>query len=91
MNKRKIKKNQYPIYQFSKEHGLFAFMSPTDMYKIENVGSNSGNEGVTIDHYITRRMVIKHLRSIQMDIDRDQFREIYNRLFASIRMKIVGE
>ncbi len=38
---------------------MLAFMSPTDMYKIEAIGSNK-NEGVTIDKYITRNMVLRH-------------------------------
>ena len=69
---------------------MYAFMGPCDMYKIENVGSNSGCEGVCIDHYITRRMVRKHLGSPEFDVDWTEFRERYDRLFTSIRGKIVG-
>lgn len=80
---------KYPIYRFSRENGLFCFKGPSDMYRILNVGSNSGSEGVTIDHYRTRKMVLKHMVHAGENIDRDQFREIYNRCFESYRIKIL--
>lgn len=83
------KKITYPVYQFSKERGLFAFIGPSEMYRILNVGSNSGSEGVCIDHYITRRMVLKHLNTAPT-IDEDQFRQIYDNCFVSYRRKILG-
>lgn len=83
------KKVVYPLYQFSESRGLFAFMSPKDMYRVLNVGSNSGNEGITIDHYITRKMVIKHMMGPEADITWQNAKEIYDRVFTAIRMKII--
>lgn len=51
----------YPVYfKHYKGNALYAFVSPSKMYMIHMVGSNSGNEGVTIDYYKTRKMVLKH-------------------------------
>jgi hypothetical protein len=84
---RKVK--EYPIYQLQ-ETGLYAFMDRSDMYQITNRGSNNGAEGVVINHFITRKMVMKHLRGEGYDIDVDTFRGKYNALFGSLSLRLTG-
>ena len=58
-----LKQEEYPQY-FITKHFMLAFTAPDKMYRISNVGSNSGNQGVCIDYYITRKMVLKHWKSV---------------------------
>lgn len=72
------------------DKAAYVFLGPSNMYMIHAVGSNVGCEGITIDHYVTKRMVQKHLRSKSYDVDRSEFMEKYDLLFNSIRAKIIG-
>lgn len=69
---------------------LYCFRSPTEMYKIEAVSSNKMNEGVCVDHYITRTMVLKHGRSPGKEISAAEFEVKYRKLFDAIISKIVA-
>lgn len=90
MSSRKPKPHEWPIYQFSEHAGLLAFLGPCDCYQVINKGKNSGLEGVSVNHYITRRSVFNLLHDNDRDIHEDEFRERYNRLFAGISIKITG-
>jgi len=84
-----IRDEDFPQY-FAESGKLLAFISRDKMYKIEPIGSNK-NPGVTIDHYITRNMVIKHYPRYS---NRDQltsieFKRRLDRLFSAYISKIV--
>jgi len=69
----------YPRYMKCKD-GLKAFIAPDKMFLIRNIGTNM-NPGVSIDHYITRRMVLKHATDGDL-ITKDEFERLYNQLFS---------
>lgn len=81
-----INKESYPKY-FKKGNTLLAFVSPTEMYKIEAIGSNK-NEGITIDHYITRTMVLKHWGGLE--IKPLTFKDLVTRLYKAYIEKILS-
>lgn len=88
---RKVKAHEWPIYQLTENYGLTAFLGPCDCYQVINRGRNSGNEGISVNHFITRRTAQKLLIGPAADIDVDQFRERYNRVFAGISIKLTGK
>ncbi len=71
---------EYPLFQWRPKSGLFVFTSPTTMYRVLNIGSNT-NAGVTIDHYITRKMVLSHMGDWDADISEEKFIALYNKIF----------
>lgn len=84
-----IKEHEFPRY-FNLKGKLLAFISKDKMYKIEPIGSNM-NPGVTIDHYITRAMVLKHWPTHQFEeISQQQFRDLLTRLFTGYINKITA-
>lgn len=86
--KASIKSDEYPKY-FNTGSKLLAFISPTEMYKIEPIGSNK-NPGVTIDHYNTRKMVIKHYPSSYIaEYTRAEFKSTLTRLYDVFFDKIL--
>lgn len=87
---RKVKAHEWPIYQMSDRDGLLAFLGPCDCYQVINRGKTVGLEGVSVNHYITRRSAMKLLSGPDRDIHVDEFRERYNRLFSGISIKITG-
>ncbi len=84
-----IKQSDFPKY-FKQGSKLLAFVEKDKMFKIEPIGSNK-NPGVTIDHYITRNMVIKHYpgRSAT-ELSKHQFVELLNKLYESYIDKIAN-
>lgn len=82
---RKVK--SYPIFQSSAHCGLCAFISKDEMYKITNSGTNPRCQGIAVDHYVTRKMVIKHLTNEFYDIDREEFARRYRAIFAAVLIK----
>lgn len=82
-----IKEEDFPRY-FRSGTKLLAFISKDKMYKIEPIGSNK-NPGVTIDHYITRNMVIKHWPGKGGELTKLQFKELMNKLFLAYIDKIL--
>lgn len=75
----------YPRY-FKSDKYLLAFIGPADMYKIEPRGTNK-NEGLAVDHYITRTMVLKYYGHGDI-ISRQQFRDLVTNLFHLTTQKI---
>ncbi len=86
-----LKKEDYPRY-FKTGSVILAFISPSEMYKIENIGSNRGNEGITIDHYKTRKMVLYYwpFEYYKTEVTETEFKRFYNRLFQLLLEKIVS-
>lgn len=76
------KDETYPAYFLTTRKDLVAITSATKMYKISPNGSNSGNQGVVIDHYITRNQVIKHYGDGER-ITQEDFERMYNRIFKT--------
>lgn len=84
-----LQKEEYPKY-FKTPKRLLAFVAPDRMYKIEAIGSNT-NPGVTIDHYITRKMVLSHYpRGTGYEVTSSEFEELLKRLFDAYIDKIVN-
>lgn len=82
---------KYPHYaKGAHSSTLYAFISKSEMYKIEPIGSNVGNDGITIDHYITRKMVLKHERNAEMGITKELFIHLAGNLFTAIINKITA-
>lgn len=77
----------FPCY-FKTDQALLAFTAKDQMYKVEMIGSNK-NPGCTVDHYITRNMVIKHWPPSYYKITAEQFAKYYTELFNSILQRIV--
>lgn len=71
---------KYPHYMKTKD-GIVAVTSPDEMFLITNQGRNT-NAGVSIDMFITRRMVLKHAKYGQA-ITREEFTRIYKELFET--------
>lgn len=67
-----------------------AFTGPDKMYIITNGGSNK-NPGVCLDHYITRRMVIKYYPGKYSGhrITAEQFKAQYEKLYAAYLTRIL--
>lgn len=84
-----MKNITYPLYRKT-ETRLYCFQSPTKMYKIEAIGTNM-NPGMAIDHYITRNMVLKHLRWGGTDITEQEFITLYQKLFSAILQKMTSK
>lgn len=83
------KVERYPLYVQTK-HCLYAFVAKDKMYKIAMIGSNK-NAGCTVDFYITRRMVLKHLNYYGGTIITEaEFKKMYDQLFASVFDRIVN-
>lgn len=76
-----IKDEDFPQY-FKQGNQLLAFIAKDKMYKIEPIGSNK-NPGVTIDHYITRNMVLKHYPNHGTAIAPYEFKQILNKLYKA--------
>jgi hypothetical protein len=83
-----LKQSEYPRY-FMTQEALLAFMGPDKMYKIHLSGSNSGNEGVVIDHYITRKMVNSHWPSSYLEVHVKTFKAAADKLFRGYISKMV--
>lgn len=75
------KDEKYPIYQYCPKSGLMAFISKDKMFRVLNIGSNVGNQGVTLDRYTTRKMVLKHNLSSDYNITEGKFIELYNKIY----------
>lgn len=75
--------DDFPMYRQTADGSLLAFLGPMEMFKIHNIGSNNGNEGITIDKYRTRKMVLKHVES-GFEISMHTFRERYRYAFEAI-------
>ena len=82
--------SEYPIY-FKCTDKLLAFTAKDKMYKIEAVGSNH-NPGVTIDHYTTRNMVLKHwpFRALEKKVSQSEFKMLMQKLFNAYVNKITS-
>jgi len=81
----------YPYYAKGIHNNcLYAFVSKKEMYRISIVGSNPGNEGITIDHYITRRTVIMHEKESTIGITRELFVHMSQNLYEHIIDKIAN-
>lgn len=83
-----LKQDEYPRY-FKTSKALLAFTGPDKMFKIENIGSNM-NPGVTIDHYTTRNMVLKHWPSVFFEIRKEEFMEMFEKLYAAYLKKMIA-
>lgn len=84
-----LNNEEYPFY-FRSNKTLLAFVAKDKMFKVEAIGSNK-NPGVTIDHYITRNMVLKHWPGGSGEaIDERHFEILLQRLFDSYIDKIVN-
>lgn len=79
---------KYPLY-FMSGKLLLAFVAPDKMYKIEPIGTNK-NEGVAIDHYKTRKMVLKHWGSATSQVSVSEFEITVLRLFSAYIAKIIN-
>lgn len=78
----------YPVYQKTTDC-LFAFVAKDKMYKIEARGTNMNN-GLCIDEYITRRMVLKYFNQYgAVTISKADFERLYNALFYAARQKMI--
>jgi hypothetical protein len=82
-----IKQSDFPKY-FKDGNKLLAFVEKDKMFKIEPIGSNK-NPGVTIDHYITRKMVLKHYPYRATELSKQQFADLLHRLYGSYINKII--
>jgi hypothetical protein len=82
------KKEDYPKYFITPTY-MLAFVAPDKMYKIEPRGTNK-NEGIAIDHYITRRMVRHYWRDYYRakQVDAFTFKAKLNALFSTYVDKI---
>jgi hypothetical protein len=85
-----LKPAEYPMY-FKKDRMLYAFVGKDKMFKIEPRGTNKNN-GVAIDHYITRSMVIKHMSTCSPydKITVSEFTNLVARLFNQYISKIIN-
>jgi hypothetical protein len=84
-----LNNDEYPFY-FRSNKTLLAFVAKDKMFKVEAIGSNK-NPGVTIDHYITRNMVLKHWPGTSVGaIDKRQFETLLKKLFDSYIDKILN-
>lgn len=82
------KDQEFPVYKKGNKR-LYAFISNKEMYKIEMIGSNK-NEGCTIDHYTTRKMVLKHWNGADEVISEFAFEYLYGKFFHVIKNKILN-
>lgn len=82
-----LKISEFPKY-FKHGNKLLSFISKDEMYKIEPIGSNN-NPGVTIDHYMTRNMVLKHWPFRAQELTSEQFKKLLQKLFSAYIEKIV--
>ena len=83
-----IKQSDFPKY-FQEGTKLLAFVEKDKMFKIEPIGSNK-NPGVTIDHYITRNMVLKHFPGkTAKELSKQQFADLLRKLYGSYIDKII--
>ncbi len=80
-------KETYPKY-YRRDGYLIAIKSAKKMYKIEPRGSNK-NEGITIDHYITRKMVLKYYGSGQ-EVSAAVFKDLVVKLYQAYIEKIIS-
>lgn len=88
-SKAPLSTSDYPKY-FKTKDALLAFIKPSEVYVISNRGSNSGNIGIVIDFYKTRKMVLSYWPyPYYAPITADQFRAIYNQLFKAYLDKII--
>lgn len=87
MSRAPLSNDEYPVY-FREKGKLLAFTAKDRMYKIEPIGSNK-NPGVTIDHYITRNMVLKHYPISSEKVTAEQFKKTLTNLFESYIDRIV--
>ncbi len=82
----------YPVY-FRRNDVLMAFTAKDKMYIVHRRGSNIGNTGVTIDHYVTREMVRRHWpyhgQHNEDRVSPAEFKELLQRLFSAYINKIV--
>lgn len=90
MSNAPLNNDEYPMY-FREKGKLLAFTAKDKMYKIEPIGSNHGSTGVTIDHYITRNMVIKHFPASRyaQKVAPEDFKKTLTNLFESYIDRIV--
>lgn len=77
----------FPYYAKTKDC-LYAFIAKDKMFKVEMRGTNK-NDGLAVDYYITRNMVIHHWQPYG-HISAKQFEEYYRQLFESVLNKIIG-
>lgn len=83
-----LRQSEYPQY-FKDSNALFAFVAPDKMFIIGPWGSNK-NPGVTIDHYVTRNMVLKHWRESRLKITEEEFKRLAEKVFTTYIDKIVN-
>jgi hypothetical protein len=85
-----LQQTQYPRF-FKTNKYLLAFISKDKMYKIENIGSNT-NEGITIDFYKTRKMVLSYWPAnyFKCEITALEFEQFYMKLFTAYKYKILA-
>lgn len=86
-----IKKEDFPQY-FKTKSCLLAFVDKDKMYKIQAIGSNT-NDGVTIDYYTTRNMVLKHypVPGSAEELTEEQIKNLLQSLFNRYISKIIGK
>lgn len=85
-----LSSEHFPRY-FKDGHKLLAFVDKDKMFKIEPIGSNK-NPGVTIDHYITRKMVNSHWPSNvwNKELTKGEFESLLDTLFSAYIDKIIN-
>ncbi len=77
----------YPAYFKSHNGVLVAITDKDKCYVLRPVGSNSGNNGMTLDHYTTRRKVIEYYecgKQLSQVEYRSEFARIYHRYLSHI-------
>lgn len=82
-----LSNSDYPMF-FKMENKLLAFVAKDVMFKIEPIGSNT-NPGVTIDHYVTRKMVLRHFPRNGVQLSREEFEQLFLKLYKAYLHKII--
>lgn len=86
---RKDPSDAYPIYGQDQHGNLYAIMTRSEMYLIRNRGTNVGCEGISVDYYKTRKMVLKHLGRLHV-ISRSLFANKTELLFTLIKERFMS-
>jgi hypothetical protein len=85
-----MKKDEtYPAFFKRSDGSLTAFSGPDKMYMVSPTGSNT-NPGVTLDHFITRKMVLKHYGYGER-ITAGQFTTLYQKIYTAYLDHIVNQ
>jgi len=77
----------YPLY-FNEGKYLLAFVSKNEVYKIEPRGSNIMNQGLTIDYYKTRKMVLKYYPPNGTQVSEEKFKQLLQQIYSAYTDRI---